>query len=173
VVRPEREGGGVTWLVAAPPCVRVCERTHTRARMGSHDGWVTRVEPRGFQSSIEVAMTEQPPATQRRRPRHLMDPDNLQRPQPGGMSLTSVQQWVLSALAVTTIAHLAAGLVVAAMVASDSRSDAQIGLNVLAGATAVGAVAAGRGIHGKNPVSWWLLLGVVVTPIGLYLTLAR
>jgi hypothetical protein len=104
-----------------------------------------------------------------------MDPDNLRRPQPhqDGMSLTSVQQWVLSVLAVTTILHLAAGLVVAAMVSPDSRSDAQIGLNILAGVTAVGAVAAGMGIHGKNPLSWWLLLGFLVTPIGLYLTLGR
>jgi hypothetical protein len=100
-----------------------------------------------------------------------MDPNNLQRPSPSDMSLTTVQQWVLSVLAVTTILHLSAGLVVAAIFSPDSRSDAQIGLNILAGVTAVGAVAAGRGIHGKNPLSWWLLLGVVVTPIGLYLTL--
>jgi hypothetical protein len=102
-----------------------------------------------------------------------MDPNNPQRPPAGGMSLTAVQQWVLSVLAVTTILHLSGGLVAAAMVAPDSRSDAQIGLNILAGVTAVGAVAAGMGIHGKNPLSWWLLLGAVVTPVGLYLTLGR
>jgi hypothetical protein len=113
------------------------------------------------------------PPTQPRRPRHLMDPDNLQRPQASAMSLTTVQQWVLSVLAVTTILHLSAGLVVAAMASPDSRSDAQIGLNILAGVTAVGAVAAGLGIHGRNPLSWWLLAGVLVTPIGLYLTLGR
>jgi hypothetical protein len=89
------------------------------------------------------------------------------------MSLTTVQQWVLSVLAVTTILHLAAGLVVAAMFSPSSRPDAQIGLNVLAGLVGMGAVAAGRGIHRKNPISWWLLLGVAVTPIGLYLTLGR
>ncbi|WP_238342971.1 hypothetical protein [Nocardioides cynanchi] len=118
-------------------------------------------------------MTQQhrPIATPARRPRHLMDPDNLQRPSASDMSLTKVQQWVLSVLAVTTILHLAAGLVVAAVFAPDSRPDAQIGLNILAGVTAVGAVAAGRGIHDRNPLSWWLLLGVVVTPIGLCLTL--
>lgn len=121
-------------------------------------------------------MTQQQrePTVQPRRPRHLMDPDNLQRPPSGGgMSLTRVQQWVLSVLAVTTILHLSAGLVVAAMVSPDSRPDAQIGLNILAGVTAVGAVAAGMGIHGKNPLSWWLLLGLVVAAIGLYLTLGR
>lgn len=120
-------------------------------------------------------MTQQRPrpAVQPRRPRHLMDPDNLQRSQPSGMSLTTVQQWVLSVLAVTTILHLSAGLVIAAMISPDSRSDAQIGLNILAGVTAVGAVAAGMGIHGRNPFGWWLLLGALVTPIGLYLTLGR
>lgn len=87
------------------------------------------------------------------------------------MSLTSVQRWVLSVLAVTTIMHLSAGLVVAAMFSPDSRPDAQIGLNILATVTAVVAVAAGRGIHGKNPFSWWLLLGLLVLPIGLFLTL--
>ncbi len=102
-----------------------------------------------------------------------MDPNNLQRPPSTGMSLTTVQQWVLSVLAVTTILHLSAGLVVAAIVSPDSRPDAQIGLNVLAGVTAVGAVAAGMGIHRRNPLSGWLLLGVAVTPIGLYLTLSR
>src|SRR3954464_1327673 len=113
------------------------------------------------------------PPTQPRVPRHLMDPNNLQRSQPSGMSLTTVQQWVLSVLAVTTILHLSAGLVVAAIVSPDSRPDAQIGLNILAGVTAVGAVAAGMGIHGKNPLSWWLLLGLCVVPVGLYLTLGR
>jgi hypothetical protein len=89
------------------------------------------------------------------------------------MSLTTVQQWVLSVLAVTTILHLSAGLVVFAMFAPDSRPDSQIGLNILAGVTAVGAVAAGLGIHGKNPLSWWLLLGLLVVPLGLGLTLWR
>jgi hypothetical protein len=102
-----------------------------------------------------------------------MDPDNLQRPTSSGMSMTTVQQWVLSVLAVTTILHLSAGLLVAAMVAPDSRADAQIGLSILAGVTAVGAVAAGMGIHRKNPLSWWLLLGALVTLLGLYLTRGR
>jgi hypothetical protein len=102
-----------------------------------------------------------------------MDPDNPRPVPQGGMSMSRVQQWVLSVLAVTTILHLSAGLVVAAMVSPDSRPDAQIGLNILAGVTAVGAVAAGIGIHGRNPLSWWLLLGLAVVPIGLYLTLGR
>jgi hypothetical protein len=102
-----------------------------------------------------------------------MDPDNPRPVPAGGMSLTSVQQWVMSVLAVTTILHLSAGLMIAAMFAEEDRLDAQIGLNVMAGFAAVGAVAVGRGIHGRNPISWWLLLGFLVVPLGLYLTLGR
>lgn len=100
-----------------------------------------------------------------------MDPDNPRPAPQGGMSLSQVQRWVLSVLAVTTILHLSAGLVVAAVFAPDNRPDAQIGLNILGGVTAVGAVAAGLGIHGRNPLSWWLVLGLLVIPIGLFLTL--
>jgi hypothetical protein len=86
------------------------------------------------------------------------------------MSLTTVQQWVLSILAVTTILHLSAGLVAAAVFSPDSRPDAQIGLSVLAGVTGVVAVAAGLAIHRRNPLSWWLLLGLLPIPVGLLLT---
>ena len=89
------------------------------------------------------------------------------------MTITSVQQWVMSVLAVTTILHLSAGLMIAAMFADEDRLDARIGLSVLAGFAAVGAVAAGRGIHGKSPLSWWLLLGIPVALLGLYLTVWR
>ena len=55
-----------------------------------------------------------------------MDPDNPRPAHPSGMSLTTVQQWVLSVLAVTTILHLSAGLVVFAMFAPDSRPDSRL-----------------------------------------------
>lgn len=107
-------------------------------------------------------------------PRHSTGPpprfqppgDNQHKPEsrPGNGSATS------SILASTTILHFSAGLVIAGIFSPRSRPDAQIGLNILAGLTAVGAVAAGMGIHGKNPLIWWLRLGVGVTPIGLYLT---
>ena len=84
------------------------------------------------------------------------------------MSLTQVQQWVMSALAVTTILHLAAGLAVAAVFA-DAR-DAQVGLNVIAGAVGVLAVAAGFLIHRRSPVTPWLLLGVLPGLIGAWFT---
>jgi hypothetical protein len=85
-------------------------------------------------------------------------------------SLTRVQRWVMSVLAVTTIAHLALGLVVAALVA-DAKLDAQIGLNVIAMLIGVMAVAAGLLIHRRSPLSPWLLLGLVPGIVGLWLAL--
>ena len=64
------------------------------------------------------------------------------------MHLEPVQKWVLSILAATTIVHLAGGLVIAAMYVDDDRTDAQVGLNVLAGAFGVIAVA---GVPGDPP----------------------
>jgi hypothetical protein len=118
------------------------------------------------------AVSQQPA---RKRPRHLMDPDNPRREVvaptgSGAMSLEPVQKWVLSVLAATTIVHLAAGLVIAAMYVDDSRTDARIGLNILGGAFGVIAVAVFRAIHQKPLLSPWLLLGAVVTVVGLWLT---
>jgi hypothetical protein len=119
-------------------------------------------------------VTESEAKPQKRR-RHLMDPDNLQREtirsrDSGPMHLEPVQKWVLSVLAATTIAHLAAGLVIAAMYVDDDRTDARIGLNVVAAAFGVLAVMAFRAIHQKPLLSAWLLLGLVPLVGGLWLT---
>jgi hypothetical protein len=118
-------------------------------------------------------LTSDAPSPQRRRPRHLMDPNDprppVRRPT-GGMSLSTVQKWVISTLAVSTILHFSLGLIAAAMYVDESRLDAQVGLNVLAGITGVAAVLAGRAIHGARLLSWWLVLGLAPLPIGLYLT---
>jgi hypothetical protein len=102
-----------------------------------------------------------------KRPRHLMDPDNPRRPSSGGMSLTQVQKWVLSSLAVTTILHLAVGLIVAAVAVEDGRTDAQVGLLVISGAFGVLAVAAGIAIHGRRLLTPWLLLGLIPAVVGI------
>lgn len=116
-------------------------------------------------------MSEQPV---RKRPRHLMDPDNPRREvksaASGSMHLEPVQKWVLSILAATTIVHLAGGLVIAAMYVGDARTGAQVGLNILAGAFGVIAVAVFRAIHQMKMLSPWLLLGVIPTFVGLWLT---
>ena len=49
-----------------------------------------------------------------RRPRHLMDPNAPQRDTINSAGTTRVQKWVMSTLVVTTILHLAGGLLVAA-----------------------------------------------------------
>ena len=103
--------------------------------------------------------------------RHLMDPD---APRPvrdsaqAERSLTRVQRWVMSALAVTTILHLSAGLIVAAVFIDDNTT-AEIGLCLIAGAFAVIAMGVGLAIHQRNIVSPWLLLGTIPAAIGLLL----
>ena len=86
------------------------------------------------------------------------------------MGISQVQKWVLSILAVTTILHLAAGLAIAAAFLDRSQVDGRVGLNVIAGLVGVGAVAAFRGIHEKPMLSPWLLLGLLICPIGLAVT---
>jgi len=122
-----------------------------------------------------VSETPTPEKPAKKRPRHLMDPDNLQREVvrntgSGTMNLEPVQKWVLSVLAATTIAHLAGGLVIAAMYVDDDRIDARIGLNVVAAAFGVLAVLAFRAIHQKKLLSPWLLLGLIPLVAGLWLT---
>lgn len=116
---------------------------------------------------LEPTTESTPP---RKLPRHLMDPDNPRPRSSGGMSLSQVQRWVLSTLAVFTILHMSAGLVIAAMAVEDGRTDARIGLNVIAGLFGVMAVVTGRLIHQRSPITPWLVLGVVPTAIGLWLT---
>lgn len=102
------------------------------------------------------------------RPRkHLLVPGQPRRQRPDAMSLTRVQRWVMSTLAVTTILHLAVGLILAAMYVDTL--DAQIGLLVIAGAFAVISVAVGLMIHQKKPLSPWLLLGLIPPALGALL----
>lgn len=102
------------------------------------------------------------------RRRHLMDPANPVRPV-NNAELTRVQRWVVSVLTVTTILHLSVGLVVAAyFLASDDRV-AQIGLCAIAAAFGVISVAVGLVIHGRTPLSPWLLLGLLPGIVGVLL----
>lgn len=121
------------------------------------------------QSSTTPARSQGQP--ERRRPRHLMDP-NAPRPvrdlAAEKQKLSRVQKWVMSTLAVTTILHMAVGLIIAAMIVPERSG--QIGLNIIAGAFGVMAVAAGLAIHGRHILSPWLLLGTVPAFIGLWLT---
>lgn len=103
------------------------------------------------------------------RRRHLLDPANPRAgAQPGGMSLTSVQRWVMSSLAVTTVGHLAVGLVIAAAYVGDERPGADIGLLVIAGLLGMLGVAAGFLIHERSPLTPWLLIGTAPALVGAF-----
>jgi hypothetical protein len=107
-----------------------------------------------------------------RRPRHLLDPDDVRgshlRSIGDQQTLTRVQRWVMSILAVTTILHLSAGVAVAGVFVD--ALDARIGLNVLSALIGMIAVAAGLLIHEKRPVSPWLLLGLLPAAVGAWFT---
>jgi len=89
------------------------------------------------------------------------------------MTVGQVQKWVVSVLAVTTIAHMSAGLVFAALFVHEPRPGAQMGLLVIAGLFGVIGVVAARAIHEKHPLSPWLILGFLPTLIGTYLAFWR
>lgn len=118
----------------------------------------------------------QPPATDVqpvkpvKRPRHLMDPDNPVRPV-NNKALTNVQRWVLSVLAVFTIAHLSVGMVLAAVITEHNATAARIGLNVIAGVFGLIAIAVGFAIHRKSPLTPWLVIGLIPMIVGLWITL--
>lgn len=104
-----------------------------------------------------------------RRPRHLMDPDNPVRMAPHNDSnLTRVQRTVMSVLVGTTIFHLAGGLVVAAAYVDSDRTDAQVGLLIIAALVGILGMVAGLVIHQKRPVHPLLLLGLVPALIGVW-----
>jgi hypothetical protein len=114
-------------------------------------------------------MSDQQP----RRARHLIDPTAPRRPPDpqAAARLAKVQQWVISVLAVTTIAHLCVGLVVAALFLDPRDTVARVGVCVVAGAFGALAVGIGRAIHRRPPLSPWLALGLLPTVVGVWLVL--
>jgi hypothetical protein len=133
---------------------------------------VTITNPKHTTMTADMPGADQGPRHAKRR-RHLMDP-NAPRPvhDPNAdRSLTRVQQWIMSSLAVTTILHLSGGLILAALTLEKATPSAEIGLNVIAGAFGVVAVASALAIHRRSILSWWLLLGWVPMVVGLWLTL--
>ena len=111
------------------------------------------------------------PSTPPRRARHLIDPTAPPRPPDpqAEARLARVQQWVMSALAVTTIVHLCVGLVIAALYVDERDTLARVGLCVIAGAFGVMAVGIARAIHRRPLLSPWLAVGVLPTVVGVLL----
>lgn len=120
-------------------------------------------------------VSSRPSRHQDKRRRHLLDLDAprtvVRDPAADERSLSRVQRWVMSTLATITLLHLSAGLVLAALFLDDATLAPQIGLSVIAGAFGVVAVVVGLGIHGRSLLSPWLLLGLIPTVVGLWLTL--
>ena len=112
----------------------------------------------------------QPPP---RRARHLIDPSAPPRPRDpeAAARLARVQQWVMSALAVTTIFHLCVGLVIAALFVDEDDTVARVGLCVVAGAFGVMAAGIARAIHRKPLLSPWLCVGLLPAVVGVWLVL--
>ena len=106
------------------------------------------------------------------RRRHLIDPNAPRKaPDPRDLErLQRVQRRVVSALIVTTILHLSAGFVIAADHVDAARTDARVGLNVIAVAFMVGGIAATLVINGRSWKSPWLLLGLIPGIVGLWWT---
>lgn len=100
-----------------------------------------------------------------------MDPNNLQASAPtrDKMSVTHVQRWVMSILAVVTVGHFCAGLLVGAAVVNHDRPDAQTVFLVLGALTGVLAVAAGRAIHQASILTPWLLVGLLPAVVATFL----
>lgn len=113
-------------------------------------------------------MSSPAPAAPRRR--HLMDPAHPVRPV-NDRSLTQVQRYVMSTLAVFTALHMAAGLIFAAHESAEGATAARAGLSVIAGAFTLLGVIGARAIHRRTPATWWLLAAPATTVVGLWLTL--
>ncbi len=107
----------------------------------------------------------------RPRARHLMDPANPRMDHPESESITRVQTWVMSVLAVTTILHLSISLAISAAFIDPAMRVERIGLLAIAGAFGVVAVAAGLAIHSRLVPTWWLLLGLVPGVVGAIVVL--
>jgi hypothetical protein len=110
----------------------------------------------------DPALAKRPPKPRK----HLMTPGQV-RPQPArSMSLSAVQRWVMSTLAVSTLLHMSVGLVFAAHYV-DERSS-KVGLLVIAGAFGLISMASGLLIHRRSLLHPMMLLGLLPPLLGAW-----
>lgn len=104
------------------------------------------------------------------RRKHLMDPNAPRKaPDPEALvRLARVQRRVVSVLAITTVLHLSAGLVIAADHVGKDRLDAQLTLLTIATIFMVGGIAATLVINHRKWLSPWLLIGLTPGLVGLW-----
>lgn len=110
-----------------------------------------------------------------KRPKHLMDPNNLQRPV-NNRKLTNVQRWLMAVTIVITSWHLAIGLHAASWVLTDSAVGAKVGLNVIGSVFTLLGLVAGFALHQKNVFTWphwpWLAVCLIPGVFGTWLALS-
>lgn len=94
-------------------------------------------------------------------PRKKTDPEDLLR-------LERVQRRVLAALTLTTVLHLAVGLIIAADHVDPDRLDAQLGLIAIGTAFGVAGIGATLALLRRPMLSWWLLLGLLPGVAGVW-----
>ncbi len=111
--------------------------------------------------------------TEQRLARHLMVPGQPRPTVTGSMSITTVQRWIMSSLALVTVEHLAAGIVIAAVFTDRSEPGNRIGLLVVATVLATGGLVAFRLIHQKTLLSPWLTLALLPATVGAWLCFWR
>ena len=116
-------------------------------------------------------MSNLPAPREPRVAKHLMTPGQPRPMRRGSMSTGTVQKWVLSALAATTIMHLSGGLVLAAAFLDGTVK--QIAMLAIATAFGVIAMASALLIHQKSLLSPWLLVGLVPMLVGVYFIFVR
>ena len=116
-------------------------------------------------------MTHTPPP----RRRGLLNPEDLRgshlRSQGTAEGLDQVRKWVLSILLVSTILHLAFGVAAIPVFKDDLSTLGRAVMLSVAACIGVTAVVAGRLIHGRAPLSLWLVLGLVPAAVGTWFTL--
>jgi len=105
--------------------------------------------------------------------RHLMVPGQPRTASSGSMSITTVQRWIMSSLALVTVEHFAAGLVIAAVFTDPSEPGNRIGLLVVATVLAAGGLVAFRLIHQKAILSPWLAFALLPAILGAWLCFWR
>lgn len=96
-------------------------------------------------------------------PRKAPDPQDVER-------LQRTQRRVVAALIVTTVLHLAVGFVIAADHVDPDRTDARVGLSVIASAFMIGGIVATLLVLHRSWRSPWLLLGLLPGIAGIWWT---
>jgi len=90
------------------------------------------------------------------------------------VELLRVQRWVASTLALTVAYVWSSGLVLGALYTIDqSRTDAQIGILVMAAIIGVAAILGVRVINGLSFLTPWVLAGLIPAAVGVWVLSGR